>query len=100
MALLDDVKQYIDELSSDELIDKKVKQIIARAKSYLRRFDPMLDDNDFEEKTSFVHSLLLDYCRYDFCNASEDFKANYKDELIDLRNHYKVKMYEFEEAEN
>lgn len=99
MALLDDVKRHLDILSYDEHTNKKIMLIIARAKNYLRRFDPTLSDSDFENKNDFVNSMLLDYCRYDFSNASEDFSENYKDEILFLRNQYKVKMYELEQSE-
>lgn len=98
MALLDDVKRHLDILSSDEHINKKIELIIARAKNYLRRFDPTLNDSDFNDKNNFIHTMLLDYCRYDFSNASEDFSVNYKDEILYLRNQYKVKMYELEQS--
>lgn len=99
MALSDDVKRHLDILSCDEQTDKKIKLIIARAKNYLRRFDPSLSDNDFEDNSSLAYLLLLDFCRYDFSNASEDFSSNYKDEILQLRNQYRVKMYELEESE-
>ena len=97
MALLDDVKQYLDISSYDEANDKKIKLIIARAKVYLHRFNPTLDDNEFEDESALAHSLILDYCRYDFSNAAEAFPDNYRDELHELRRAYKVKMYEQEE---
>ncbi len=99
MALLDDVKRHLDILSCDDQTDKKVKLIIARAKNYLRRFNPALNDSDFEDKENLAYLMLLDWCRYDYSNASEDFSLNYKDEIIQLRNQYKVKMYEVEEPE-
>ena len=99
MALLDDVKRHLDILSCDEQTDKKIKLIIARAKNYLRRFYPTLNDSDFENKNHLAYLMLLDYSRYDYCNASEEFASNYKDEILQLRREYEVSVYENKEPE-
>lgn len=97
MALLVDVRTKLNILSSDEQTDNKIVQIIASAKSHLRRFHPGLTTEDFEDDRNPAKSLLLNYCLYDYSNAADQFDADYKRELLDLRHIYEVSTYAPEE---
>lgn len=97
MALLDEVKIKLDVLSSDEQTKEKINQVIASAKSHLRRFHPGLTTEDFEDDRNPAKSLLLNYCLYAYSNAADQFDEAYKRELLDLRHIYEVSTYDTEE---
>ena len=94
MSLLDDVKTILNKITADEWTETKLNLIIARGKRYLRRFAPDLSDEDFEEGDLYARSLLLDYCRYDYSEAVEMFKVNYREDIIALRRNYIVRSSE------
>ena len=94
MALIDDVKVSLSIISSDEFTDKRIELIIAAAKQHLRRYAPDLDEYDFENDQHNAKFLLLAYCRYAYSNAAEMFDANYKADIIALRQDYEVRQYE------
>lgn len=91
MSLLDDVKATLNIITADEWTETKLNLIIARGKRYLQRFAPDLQDEDFEEGNSYARSLLLDYCRYDYSEAVEVFKTNFREDIIALRRDYMVR---------
>ncbi len=89
MPILDDIKQMLDINLDDESYDVKLNIIIEDGKQYLRRYNPLLSDEDFN-KPSTARYLLHSFCRYAFSNAAEMFRANYKDDLLSLRQEYEV----------
>lgn len=93
MPLLDDVKTMLDINLDDMSYDLKLNIIIADGKQHLRSFNPLLSDASFETPTR-ARYLLTSYCRYAFSNSTELFDANYKDEIITLRQEYEVAAYE------
>ncbi|MBQ7505315.1 MAG: hypothetical protein IJT79_08380 [Ruminococcus sp.] len=94
MALLDDVRIYLDIESLDSFTQQKLNLIIANGKQRLRKIVPDWTDEDFENRDCSANSLLLDYCRYARSNASEIFLKNYREELLQERQEYEVRAEE------
>lgn len=89
MSILDDIKTMLDINLEDDSYNLKLNIIIEDGKQYLRRYNPLLSDEDFITPTN-ARRLLSSYCRYAFSNATEMFKNNYKDDLLSLRQEYEV----------
>ncbi len=87
--LLDDVKGYLRITGNDE--DADIEKRISRGKAKLVGLTgkPL----DFEVE-GLANSLLLDYCRYDYNNASEYFEENFGSEILRLQFQSAVKDYE------
>lgn len=89
MALVDDVKDYLDitwEMDDGEL--KKLSGMIERGKEYLQG---KIGTCDFERETR-EKSLLLDYCMYARAGQLSDFQKNYRSEIIALQmNRWRAK---------
>ncbi len=82
MAILDDVKAYLDITWEDQPTNNKLTGIIERGKAYLNDISGATLNYDVEDKP---RALLFDYCRYARSNALEMFPVNFKSELISLR---------------
>ncbi len=93
MALLDEVKNYLDITWIDTQTDLKIAGIIERGKKYLNKVAGKELDFDAEDKPK---ELLFDYCRYVRSNALEAFQQNYLHELIALQIDSEVAAYEAE----
>jgi len=91
MALLDEVKNYLDITWSDQQTDLKLQGIIDRGQKYLNRVAGKELDFDAEDKPK---ELLFDYCRYVRSNALEVFQQNYLHELLSLQIDSEVEAYE------
>lgn len=91
MALLEDVKIYLNITWDDENTDKKLEGIIERGKRYLDTIAGEKLDYTAEDKPK---ELLLDYCRYVRSNALEEFQNNYLHELLSLQIDEEVKRHE------
>lgn len=78
--LLQEVKEYLKITWDDE--DANLTSIIARGKAYLNDLTGV--ELDFTEVDQ-PKSLLLDYCRYAYNNASEYFEDNYQKEILRLQ---------------
>jgi len=78
--LLADVKEEIKVTWTDE--DEYLNKMISRAKASLERETGTTLDFDLEDKPKI---LLLNYCRYDYNNALEYFKENFREELLELK---------------
>lgn len=96
MALIDDVKNYLDITWTDVATDTKLAGIIQRGQSYLNRAAGAELDYDEEGQAK---ALLLDYCRYARSNALEDFQNNYLHELLSLQMTQEVQEYVAENSE-
>lgn len=82
---IDKVKNYIDITWNDKETDLKIEGIVKRATNILYKYAGTL----FEiEDESDEEQLLLDLCRYIYNHAYEDFKVNFRSELIMLRAKY------------
>lgn len=100
MALIDDVKTYLDITWTDQHTDAKLTGIISRAQNKLAGYAGC-SVSDLDLATESVEKqLFLDLCRYVYNNASEDFENNYKHELIMLRANHAVEVTDDETAEN
>ena len=93
MALLDEVKNYLDITWDDNETDLKLNGMIERGKKYLNRVAGKELDFDAEDKPK---ELLFDYCRYVRSNALEMFQQNYLHELLSLQMDVEVDAYEAE----
>ncbi len=78
--MLDAVKDYLKITWDDE--DAALLSIIERGKAYLN--DLAGAELDFDVAGP-PRSLLLDYCRYVYNNASEYFEENFARELLRLQ---------------
>lgn len=78
--MLQAVKDYLKITWDDE--DASLQAMIERGKAYLN--DLTGAELDFDVAGP-PRSLLLDYCRYVYNNASEYFEENYQQELIRLQ---------------
>lgn len=82
MAILGELKAYLNIAYEDELSDQALAGMVKRGKA-------MLDDYAGEkrdyEKEGLPRQLLFDYCRYARSHALEMFSANFGRELIALR---------------
>lgn len=80
LKLIEEVKNYVDFTWEDPAEERKLIGIVERAKAYFCR---LLDNKDFDFSVeSFEKQLFLDYCRYAFCGALNDFFENYQTELL------------------
>lgn len=84
--MLDAVKDYLKITWDDE--DAAIQSMIERGKAYLN--DLTGAELDFDV-TGPPRSLLLDYCRYVYNNASEYFEENFASELLRLQLQMGVK---------
>lgn len=97
MGIMNDVVNMLDfdreHIEIDESTKSKIKLIIANGKQHLRDYNPLLTEDDFEQSTR-ARSLLFDYCRYAYSNATEMFDYNFESEILKLRQEYEVKEYQ------
>lgn len=91
MALLDEVKAYLQITWDDPNTDARLAGITNRGKSFLQ--DLAGEAIDFETDNQ-AKSLLFDYCRYANSHALESFQKNFSAELLNLQIGYQVKRYE------
>ncbi len=97
MALLDEVKNYLDITWDDNETDLKLNGMIERGKKYLNRTAGKELDFEVEDKPK---ELLFDYCRYVRSNALEMFQQNYLHELLSLQIVSEVEIYETENPDS
>ncbi len=90
MALIDEVKIYLDITWSDPHTDDKVTGIIARAKAKICDYAGIAAGQLDLSEESAEKQLFLDLCRYIYNNASEDFEDNYRADLIMLRANHRT----------
>lgn len=91
MALLDEVKNYLDITWTDINTDLKVNGMIDRGKKYINKVAGKELDFDTEDKPK---ELLFEYCRYVRSNALEMFQQNYLHELLSLQIESEVDAYD------
>jgi len=88
--LLNAVKNYLDITWTDDASDKKLVGIVLRGMKYLNKVAGAELDYSVEDKP---RELLMDYCRYVWSNALDEFQANYQHELLSLQIEQEVKNY-------
>lgn len=89
MDLKNEVKRALRIL--DDNNDEIIEDIIFRGKANLNNLVGV--ELDFD-KQGLARKLLIDYCRYDFHNASEYFEENFLKELNRLILQIGAKSYE------
>lgn len=99
MALIDDVKTYLDITWSDQHTDAKLTGILARAQARLGEYAGCSVQELNLSSESSEKQLLLDLCRYIYNNASEDFEENYRADLLMLRASHAVEVTDDDETE-
>ena len=82
MALLDEVKNYLDITWSDDAGDLKISGIISRGQKYLNSMTGVTLDYTTDDKPK---ELLLDYVRYVRSDALNEFQTNYRHEILSLQ---------------
>lgn len=97
MVLSDTLRRYLDITWQDEHTEKKLDDILARAKAMLSQYAGT--KLRFEDETP-EQQLLLDLCRYIWNNASEDFETNYLSNLLMLRVTHQVEAMNREAAQD
>lgn len=82
MALLDDVKNYLDMTWTDSAGDDKLSGIISRGEKYLCDLTGKELDFNAEDKPK---ELLLQYCEYVIEKKFDKFMSDNLHELIKLK---------------
>lgn len=88
--MFEELKNYLDITWTDTATDNKISGILSRAETFINGYAGA--EIDFETDLS-AKQLLFDLCRYIYCNSLEDFKVNFKGDLIALRARYKADEY-------
>lgn len=86
--LLEDVKSYLNITWDDNSIDQKLQGMIERGKQVIDRYG--CDTYNYEQE-GLPRSLLLNYVMYENSGILEEFKENYKDDLISLQIESRLK---------
>lgn len=66
----------------DDSTNKKLKHLIAEGLAYLKKYSPSADFQSDE----FAISLLKNYVLYALSNATDDFKVNYREDIMLFRD--------------
>lgn len=78
--MLEAVKNYLKITWDDE--DANLQEIIDQGEAYLNELTGA--ELDYTQK-GLARSLLFDYCRYVYNNASEYFEENFRREILRLQ---------------
>lgn len=78
--MLEAVKNYLKITWDDE--DANLQEIIDQGEAYLNELSGA--ELDYTQK-GLARSLLFDYCRYVYNNASEYFEENFQREILRLQ---------------
>lgn len=90
MALLDDVKNYLNITWEDEATDKKISGLISSGRFYLN--DKAGAEMDYE-KDGYPRILLMEYVRYARDEALDVFEGNYLSMLLSMQHKRRVEDY-------
>ncbi|EJE7236602.1 hypothetical protein M5L40_003620 [Clostridium botulinum] len=84
--MLEELKKYLREEDNEDIL----RDILKDGEKYLNRLAGIELDysNNILAKT-----LLLDYCRYKYNNASEYFLENFREDILSLQLESAVKDY-------
>lgn len=92
--LLEKVKRKCYITDTSEITTLRLEDIITNANTKLKRLIGVSDDFDFEAKGNEEElDLFLNYCWYDWNDASNEFKNNYLGDIISIRQKYEVVQY-------
>lgn len=94
-GLLEEAKNYLDQTWEDAARDQKLSGILARGVSKLNHIAGA--ELTYGEGTT-NRALLLDYARYALAGATQDFEADFSDQLLGLHIDSEVEAYELEQC--
>lgn len=77
--MLDELKNYLNISWQDELIDKKLTQLVNESKAVLNRL--MGIDLDYEQDQE-AKELLFNRVRYAYNNALDEFEKNFAQVIL------------------
>lgn len=86
--VLEIIKNKLDITWADEQMEKKLSLIVENGIAELDRLNGV--KNDYI-KAGKAQSLLFSYVVYDLSNCLDDFKKNYKSDIVSFINQSKVK---------
>ncbi|MFV0553007.1 MAG: hypothetical protein ACK5L6_13955 [Anaerorhabdus sp.] len=89
-GLLELVKNRNDYTWEDTALDKKLTIIIENGIAEINGLNGL--ENDFM-KAGKAQKLLLSYVMYDLSNCLDDFKVNYKSDIVSFINKARAKRY-------
>lgn len=89
-GLLDLVKNRLDITWSDDTNDKKISNIILNGIAELDYLSGVQNNYTIAGK---AQSLLFSYVIYALSNSLDDFKINYKSDIVSFINQSKVRTY-------
>lgn len=99
-SLLEKVKRKCYITDTNELTTLRLKDIIKNANTKIKRMIGLDEDFDFEEEGNEEElDLLLNYCWYDWNDASNEFKTNYLGDINSVRQKHEVSQYAVEETQ-
>lgn len=71
----------------DDATNEKLQHLIAEGLAYLKKYSPSADFQSDE----FSRSLLKNYVLYALSNATDDFKVNYREDIMLFRDEWSAK---------
>lgn len=80
--LLNQIKVDLGYKWCDDSTNEKLKYLIAEGLAYLKKYSPSADFQSDE----FAISLLKNYVLYALSNATDDFKVNYREDIMLFRD--------------
>lgn len=99
-TLLEKVRRKCYITDTSELTIAKLKDMLEENIPYIKRMIGIVGEFDFEkEENQEELKLLKNYCWYDWNDLSNEFKANYLDDILSLRHKHEVNQYDEEESE-
>ena len=97
-TLLEKVKRKCYITDTSEITISRLNDIITNGLTKIKRLIGVSSDFNFEQKGNEEElDLLLNYCWYDWNDASNEFKTNYLDDINSIRHKHEVEQYASEE---
>lgn len=99
-ALIDKVKRKCYITDSSQLTTEKLHDILNSALPKIKRLIGVSNDFDFEaEGNEEELALLMNYCWYDWNDATNEFNENYLEDINSLHHKHEVLNYVEEKNE-
>ena len=98
ITLLERVKRKCYITDTSEVTISRLNDIITNGLTKIKRLIGVSSDFDFEAKGNEEElDLFLNYCWYDWNDASNEFKTNYLSDINSIRHKHEVEQYAIEE---
>lgn len=98
ITLLERVKRKCYITDTNEVTISRLNDIITNGLTKIKRLIGVSNDFDFEAKGNEEElDLFLNYCWYDWNDASNEFKTNYLGDINSIRQKHEVEQYASEE---